>query len=437
MDLHIKGGNKTFNIETSIPGDKSIGHRSFIIGAIPKGEYKIYNFPFSEDCNTTLDTIKKLGVDVKEILEEDKKVLNVFSPGYENFNRNILEINANNSGTTARLILGLLSGTNVSTVITGDDSLSKRPMNRVLNPLISMGAKFECSNGYLPIKINNNNGINGIKYEMPVDSAQVKSAILIAGFFSNDNTIVIEKNKTRNHTEKMFKYLGSNINVNENKITISNSKLISKDIYVPGDPSTAAFLIVATIISKDSSILIKDVLLNKGRLKYVDILKNMGANIEIIEKGFKNEEPIGDIVAFSSNLSGITIEHSEIASIIDEIPILSVAAAFANGETIFENVEELKYKESNRIKAMEINLAKANIKTSLDNDYNFKVIGNNQDIESDVKFDSYNDHRIALASLVLAIKNKGNTLIKNYECTNISFPNSLKYFKPIINIEEM
>lgn len=437
MDICVYGSKKNWDISLTIPGDKSIGHRSLIIGCIPKGKYKIENFSFSKDCLTTLEIVKKLGVIVNEKFIDNKRILYVDSPGYANFNKEIGTVNCNNSGTTIRLISGLLCGANIKARLIGDDSLQNRPMKRVIDPLIRMNGNIESKNGKLPLLINKNAGLNGIEYNMTVPSAQVKSAILIAGFLASKKTVVTEFHKTRNHTEKLFKYLGANININDNKISIENSKIESKDIFVPGDPSSAAFLIGATILSEKSKMKLNNVLLNEGRLKYVDILKRMGANISINRAGILNEELIGDIYVESSNLNGIMVKSDEIPNIIDEIPILSVLAAFAKGNTLFENVEELKYKECDRVEAIIKNLQNMGIKSTIDAKYNLKIKPIDNIIEKNIEIDSYNDHRIALAFLVASIKNNGKTIIKNYECTDISFPKSLNYFKDVLKIEKM
>lgn len=437
MDICIYGSKKNWDISLTIPGDKSIGHRSLIIGCIPKGKYKIENFSFSKDCLTTLEIIKKLGVIVIEKIVDNNRVLYVDSPGYTNFNKDIGTVNCNNSGTTIRLISGLLCGANIKAILVGDDSLQNRPMKRIIEPLTLMNGHIESKNGKLPLLINKNDGLKGIEYNMTVPSAQVKSSILIAGFLASEKTIVTEFHKTRNHTEKLFKYLNANININNNKISIENSNIESKDIFVPGDPSSAAFLIGATILSEKSKMKLNNVLLNDGRLKYVDILKRMGANISINKTGFLNEELIGDIYVESSNLNGVTVKSDEIPNIIDEIPILSVLAAFAKGNTLFENVEELKYKECDRVEAIIKNLQNMGIESTIDGKYNLKIKPINNLIEKNIEIDSYNDHRIALAFLVAAIKNHGKTIIKNYECTDISFPKSLNYFKDVLKIEKM
>lgn len=429
MDLIIKGYKKFKDLVINVPGDKSIAHRSLIIGSIPKGNYNIYNFPFSEDCLSTVQCMKELGVSV--VLDEND--LSVTSPGYKNFNDKVEVLNVNNSGTAARLLSGLLSGCNIETTLIGDNSLSNRPMKRIVEPLKLMGANICCKDEKLPLKFKKNNGLKGIKYELPVASAQVKSCILIGGYLAKGRTEVIENIPTRDHTENMFKYLGCHIERKENTISIENSSMDSKDIFVPGDPSSAAFLIGATLLGENSSIKIENVLLNKGRIKYIEILKKMGGKITVNNKGYINEEPVGDIIVYSSDLNGIIVESKDIPSIIDEIPMLSVVAAFSSGKTVFKEIEELKYKECNRVEAIINNLKSLGIE-AYHNDNNIEILGLNDYIKKDAYINSYKDHRIALAFLIASMRNKGITTIGDYQCSNVSFPNSLMYFKNIINI---
>lgn len=432
MDIILKSVKSHWNLNVDIYGDKSIAHRSLIIGALPEGNFKIYNYPKGEDCITTINIMRELGV----LITEEKDYLKVNSPGYENFKKKVSTLNCNNSGTTTRLIAGLLAGCGIESKLIGDDSLMKRPMKRIVEPLKLMGAEIEDNLGKLPLIIKNKNKLNGISYELPVPSAQVKSAILIAGFLGEGNTTVIEKILTRDHTERMFKYLGAKIEKENKAITIKNSKIECKDIVIPGDPSSAAFLVGATLLSKDSSMIIKDVLLNEGRIKYIDILKKMGGKIEIIYKDKVNEEKIGDLIISSSDLKSVIVEKDEIPSIIDEIPMLSVLAAFIDGETIFKGIEELQHKETDRGKAIVLNLEKLGIKAEIKNN-NLYILGKNEYIEKNVEIETFKDHRIALAFLLSAFRNKGITTIKDYECTNISFPNSLKIFENILEIEKL
>lgn len=408
----------------NLPGDKSIAHRSLIIGSLAKGRYKIENFPRGLDCLATLDCVRKLGVSA----EMKENIIFVDSPGYESFNKYPGILDAKNSGTTVRLMSGVLAGCGIKTSFIGDESLSKRPMKRIIKPLEKMGAKIKSSEGLLPLKFEENSKLKAINYQMPVASAQVKSCLLIAGFLGEGETIIKEQSPTRDHSERMFKYINASINKEDNIIKIKNSELKCKDIYVPGDVSTAAFLIGTAIISNNCELVLENVLLNPGRKNYIDILKDMGASIEVYIKEKVNEEEIGTVKVKSSNIHGITISSERIPNIIDEIPILSVISAFAKGTTVFEEVDELKYKESNRIEAIIDNLKAFGVKSQYINS-SLIIYGDNDYIDAEVTVNPKKDHRIALSFLAMAAKNKGKTHIENFECTEISFPKAIDYFK--------
>jgi 3-phosphoshikimate 1-carboxyvinyltransferase len=429
VSIKIDGGKSKVKKIISLPGDKSIAHRSLIIGSLPKGEYKIKNFPNSLDCLATLECMKKIGIVAKKNSDE----IYISSPGYENFIKDIDEIDARNSGTTARLVSGLLSGNLIKCTLKGDSSLSNRPMERVITPLTLMGAKLEHSNNKLPLKFCTREKLNGIKYELPVASAQVKSCILIAGFLAKGKTEIIEKIQTRDHTERMFKYLGAKIQISKNKIVIENSPISCKDIFIPGDVSSAAFIIACVLLGSECEVTIMDVLLNRNRMQYLEILKLMGADIEITYKGKINEEEIGDIIARSSNLKGINITSEAIPAIIDEIPVIALLAAFSAGQTIIEGIEELKHKESDRVLAIVHNLKKLDVDCEVKNN-TLIINGEARFIDKNVEINSFNDHRIALAFLCSAMRNKRLVNIDNWECTEISFPGSINYFKEFLNI---
>lgn len=432
MKAVLKGCKANCDILTTVPGDKSVSHRSLIIGAIPKGLYTIENYAMSEDCKATIEVLKSLGVSI--VSHENKLLVN--SPGVYEFHKDVEILDCKNSGTTARLISGLICGANIKTKLIGDESLSKRPMARVIDPLEAMGGKIYDFKGTLPISFEQNMGLTSIEYELPVPSAQVKSAVLIAGFLSKGVTKLIEPIPTRDHTENLFKFLGAKIEKHGDEILIENSPIICKDIIVPADPSSASFLICAALLGQNIKLTVQNVLLNESRKAYIDILKAMGANIEIVGKGIVNNEPIGDLVVYSSKLKGVKVEQHIIPSIIDEIPVLSVVAAFAAGETVFQGVEELKVKESDRVEGIVKNLSKANLKaTYLNNNLiiqGFKVEGETS-VEESVSIETNNDHRIAMAFALLAMKLKATIIIDNWDCTEISFPDSKTYFSKFMN----
>ncbi len=424
---HKDGIKYTFS---SIPGDKSIAHRALIIGALPRGKYTIKNFPKNEDCIATMECMKKLGISI----ENSNTTLVVESPGYMNFTKSVAIMDCKNSGTTARLIMGLMSGAGIKGMITGDNSLRERPMKRVTDPLNLMGANIVSTEGKLPIIINSANGkMKAITYDMPVASAQVKSSIIIAGFLSKGETKVVEKIKTRDHTENIFKYLGASISIRGNEIYITNSPINSRDFTIPGDVSSAAFLIALCLLSKNSEITIKNVLLNERRSKYLCILKQMGAKVnwDIYEE--QCGENIGDISVKSSVLKAITIEREDTASIIDEVPVISVLAAFSEGTTIIKGVEELKHKESNRIEGIINNLKNIGIQCYYKHD-SIIIEGRDHYFSKDINIVTFKDHRIAMAFSAAAIRNSKNTIIEDWEYTSISFPECTNFFKLFLNI---
>ena len=427
----INGRKKHIRESFSLPGDKSIAHRALIIGSLGKGEFIINNFPNSFDCITTLESMKKFNVDISN----KGNFMFVRSPGYENFNRKLGVIDAKNSGTTARLLAGLVSGISGNAVMIGDESLSKRPMERVIVPLQAMGGKYKSNNGKMPIKFIGENLLKGINYTMPMSSAQVKSCILIAGFLSTGTTNIMEKSLTRDHTERMFNYLGADIKCIKKNIEIRNSPIYSRNINIPGDISSAAFLIGSAILSEDSEIKITDVLLNERRIKYLEVLKCMGADIEYSISSILNNEKQGDVIAKTSTLKPIIIQSEMLPSIIDEVPIIAVVASFCDGVSEIRGINELKYKESNRIMAITQNLNSCGIETIYDKENDKLIIyGKNRFLHDDFKIKSFNDHRIAMAFAAFSMRNLGSTLIDNWNCTSISFANSLDYFKKFFEI---
>lgn len=430
MKIGLKKKDRSIKKVFSLLGDKSIAHRSLIIGALGKGEYTIKNFPSNLDCLCTLRCMEKLGVKAK--VQNDEIIIN--SPGFENFNKDAGVLDAGNSGTTARLISGLLAGSKIKGTIDGDDSLRKRPMDRIIVPLRQMGAEINSNNNLLPLSFKRSKKLIGIEYNMPVASAQVKSSLLIAGFLSEGKTTIIEKQSTRDHTERMFKALGNNVEVNNLRISISNSNITVKDMVIPGDISSAAFVIGCALMHEDCNIKIENVLLNERRKKYLDILIRMNANIVYKVIKTENYEEVGYIIAKSSSLKGIAIEEDDIPNIIDEIPILAVLSCFAEGRTIFKGISELKFKESNRIKAIVDNLHECGIEVNYSDNY-MEITDNHEYLNKDIFINPFNDHRIAMAFTALACKNHKSTIINNWECTHISFPDFISILNEFFNVE--
>lgn len=403
----------------NVPGDKSISHRAVMFAAISDGVTEIDDFLLGDDCLSTINCFRQLGIDI-EIKE--KKVI-VHGKGLYGLNKPARILDVGNSGTTLRLMSGILAAQNFSCEITGDTSIQKRPMDRVSIPLSKMGANIEGK--YCPIKINGSN-LKAIEYELPVASAQVKSAILLAGLYAEGDTKVIEPISTRNHTEIMLNYLGGNIEKKNDTIICHPVKqLYAHNILIPGDISSAAYLMVAGLIRPNSEILITNVGINFTRTGIITALRDMGADIEILNKRNLCGDYVADICVKSSELVGTTIEGKIIPRLIDEIPILAVAACFANGTTIIKDAAELKVKESNRISAMTTELKKmdGDIKETEDG-----MIINGHKLKGST-VESYNDHRIAMSLAIAALGAEQETIINNAEIVDISFPNFYEHIK--------
>lgn len=421
MDIKIKPKQNIKGI-FSVPGDKSISHRAVMFGAISKGVTEIEGFLMGDDCLSTIKCFKQLGINIE--VNKDKVI--VYGKGLNGLNKpnNILDVG--NSGTTLRLITGLLSAQPFSCEITGDSSIQKRPMDRVINPLSKMGADIEGK--FCPIKINGKS-LKGIEYTLPVASAQVKSAIILASLYVDGITTIIEPEPTRDHTEIMLNYLGANIIKQNNKIICNPIKqLYSKNIIVPGDISSAAYFIVAGLIVPNSQILITNVGVNFTRTGIITALRDMGANIEILNKRNLCGDYVADISVKTSNLAGTTIEGKIIPRLIDEIPILAVVACFANGKTYIKDASELKVKESNRISTITNELKKmgANITETEDG----MIIEGGYPLKGST-VQSYNDHRIAMSLAIAGLLAEGETCIQNSECVDISFPQFYEYIQKL------
>lgn len=407
----------------SVPGDKSISHRAVMFGAIAEGTTEIEGFLMGDDCLSTIKCFRQLGIDIE--VNENKVI--VHGKGLYGLSKPDTILDVGNSGTTLRLITGLLAAQSFSCEITGDKSIQKRPMDRVITPLSQMGANIEGK--FCPIKINGSK-LKAIEYTLPVASAQVKSAILLASLYVDSQTCIIEPAPTRDHTEIMLNYLGANIQKDGNKI-ISNkvNQLYAKNIVVPADISSAAYFIVMGLIVPDSEILITDVGCNFTRTGIIDVLKDMKADISVLNERNVCGEVVADILVRTSELKSTTIGGSIIPRLIDEIPIIAVAACFAQGKTVIKDASELKVKESNRIKtiATELNKMGANIVETDDG----MIIEGGRNLKG-TTVESYNDHRVAMSLAVAALVADGNTTINNADCTDISFPDFFKYIDSLI-----
>ena len=422
--------------EVRCPGDKSISQRILIIGSLLNCDIKISGFLDAEDPNSTMKALNNLG----SLIKKDNDIVSI-NHRSKPFSNPSSFLDLGNSGTGMRLLTGFISGLNLEATLIGDDSLSKRPMSRVVDPLISMGKKISTNSGKAPIQIIGGSIKDNFEYVMPIASAQVKSSLMLASLSSGNSIKITESKITRDHTEKMIEYLGGSIEVSESSegkvIFLKNSKLSKISTYeVVGDFSSAAFIIVAALISKNSEVMIKNVGLNKTRSGLLEVLLKMNADIEIVNKSKICNEDCGDIIVKSSQLEGINVPNSIIPNIIDEIPILSVAASFADGQTTIKNAFELKVKESDRLHATSMGLKAMNIRHDLLDD-GLVINGTQDDVEIHEEIESFGDHRIAMSFLIAGLRSKNGVKVK--DCSNIetSFPNFSKTMNNLgMNINE-
>ncbi len=417
---------KSKNIKGELSGfpDKSISHRAIILSSMSKGTSKIVNLLNSEDVFNTINCFKSLEVNI--IKKNGEHI--VESQGFYSFSKKKDNFYMGNSGTSCRLISGVLAGIEGKiSIITGDESLIKRPMLRVIRPLELMEAKFTQRDNRLPLKIIGNQ-LKGINYQLDVPSAQVKSAILLGGLFAKGQTQIIETDLSRDHTENMMFNLGVNINIdfdgNKKIITLNNNQknLPPSEYFIPNDFSSASFFIALSIITENSKILIKKVNMNPLRTGFLKVLKEMGAKIEILNLKSLQGEVIGDLFVESSLLKGIKVDPNLVTSMIDELPILFIVSCFAEGITEFNNIEELRYKESDRVSSMTYNLKKLGVKLEENKD-SLKIYGVLKEIKGGIEVESFLDHRIAMSFLILGSKCKLPLKVKGCDSIATSFPN--------------
>ena len=419
-----------FNGIAKIPGDKSISHRSIIIPSIANGITEVNNLLKSEDVFKTINAFKSMGIKI----EEKNNILLIHGGGLHSLSKPINKIDLGNSGTSARLLIGLLSAQNFESSLIGDHSLSNRPMARIINPLVKMGANIESNNYKLPLIVKGKK-LKGITYELDIPSAQVKSGISLAALFLNDQTEIIEKHITRNHTEIMLKYFDANIEIKKidqnNHIYIKgNKELSSKNIYVPNDLSSAAFFIVAALINDNSQIEMKNINLNPTRDGFISAIIKMGGQIIIKNKKEVNGEIVGDIHVKHSKLKGCELDKDITKTMIDEFPILSIASSFANSPSIFKGLEELKIKESNRLDLIQHNLENCGIYCEINNNDLFIDPTKRSECKSNI-IKTNSDHRIAMAFAIMGTMLDINLKILNSEYINTSFPGFSKEINSI------
>ena len=399
-----------------IPGDKSISHRAVMFGSLAKGDTEITGFLRGDDCMSTISCFKKLGIDID--VTDDKVI--VHGKGLKGLSAPKETLDVGNSGTTIRLISGILSAQNFDSVLNGDASIQKRPMKRVINPLSLMGASIESTNdGYAPLTIHGSKP-KAIEYTMPVASAQVKSAILLASLFAEGTTVINEPVASRDHTEIMLNYFGADIKNNKGVITSSPvDELYGRNLEVPGDISSAAFFMVAGLVVPDSHIIIENVGINPTRTGIIDALQAMGGYVKVLNERKSGGELVGDIEVKTSHLKATTLEGSIIPRMIDEIPVFAVAALCAEGTTYVKDASELKVKESNRIATMSTELGKMGVTITETDDG--MIIEGNQKLKGSTVY-SHLDHRVAMSCAIAALIAEGNTAITDADCVGISFP---------------
>lgn len=399
--------------QIKVPGDKSISHRAVMLGSLANGVTEISGFLKGADCLSTIDCFRKMGIDI-DINGEN---VTVHGNGLRGLKKPDEMLYTGNSGTTTRLLCGILAGQNFDTSITGDASIQKRPMGRVVQPLSMMGAKIE--NEYCPLYITGTK-LHGIDYKMPVASAQVKTAIILAGLYADGETVIHEIEKSRDHTELMLSAMGADLTVDNLDITVKpTNDLTAVNVDVPGDISSAAFFLVLGAIMPNSQITVTNVGINPTRTGIINVLKDMGADITLENVHTSAGETVADITVRSSSLKGTTVGGDIIPRLIDELPIIAVAAVFADGQTVIKDAQELKVKETNRIRAVVDEFNKCGIDITETDDG--MIINGGKSIHG-ADFKTYGDHRMAMSLTVLAQLANGESTLDDSDCACVSYP---------------
>lgn len=399
--------------QIKVPGDKSISHRAVMLGSLANGVTEISGFLKGADCLSTIDCFRKMGIDI-DINGEN---VTVHGNGLRGLKKPDEMLYTGNSGTTTRLLCGILAGQNFDTSITGDASIQKRPMGRVVKPLSIMGAKIE--NEYCPLYITGTK-LHGIDYKMPVASAQVKTAIILAGLYADGETVIHEIEKSRDHTELMLSAMGADLTVDNLDITVKpTNDLTAVNVDVPGDISSAAFFLVLGAIMTNSQITVTNVGVNPTRTGIIDVLKDMGADITLENVHTSAGETVANITVRSSSLKGTTVGGDIIPRLIDELPIIAVAAVFADGQTVIKDAQELKVKETNRIRAVVDEFNKCGIDITETDDG--MIINGGKSIHG-ADFKTYGDHRMAMSLTVLAQLADSESTLDDSDCACVSYP---------------
>jgi len=425
LDLIVKPG-KALKGEILMPGDKSISHRSIMCAAIAKGSSVIRGFLKGEDCLATLDAFSKMGVNI----DQHEKEIVVHGVGLQGLKKPNADLYLGNSGTSMRLMSGLLCGQSFSSTLTGDASLSFRPMERIVTPLTTMGANISSGKGGCPpLEINPSEKLKAFSYELPIASAQVKSCLMFASLYADGPVVIKEKLQTRDHTELMFRKFGIDVSIEESEglkeiHVLPPKSMDATDINIPGDFSSAAFLILAALITPGSDLTLMNIGINKTRIALLEVLIEMGADIKL-SNVIHEYEHCADISIRASELKGITLNPKLVPNLIDEMPVLFIAAALAEGTTRIRGAEELRFKESDRLESMAKTLNLFGVKHKIFED-GIDIKGVDQ-FETDLPFnsgeiDSFGDHRIAMASIIGALRSKGSCKVKNCNNISTSFP---------------
>lgn len=407
---HLRG-------EVTVPGDKSISHRSVMFGSIAKGTTEIHNFLEGADCFSTISCFRKMGIQI----ERNNGIVTVHGKGLHGLQAPDSILDCGNSGTTTRLISGILVPQNFNVTLTGDASIQKRPMKRIMEPLSLMGADIRSlyDNGCAPLEIHGK-PLHGIHYHSNVASAQVKSAVLLAGLYADEKTSVTEPKLSRNHTELMLRFFGADLESNGTTATVKPAEeLYGNRIHVPGDISSSVYFVAAGLIIPNSEILIRNVGINPTRDGLIRVCRAMGADITLLNENHEYSEPTADILVRTSNLKGTVIEGDIIPTMIDELPTIALMACFAEGTTIIRDAAELKVKESNRIAIMVQNLTAmgADVEETEDG----MIIHGGKPLHGAV-IETKKDHRIAMTFAIAALAADGETEILDANCVDISYP---------------
>lgn len=402
----------------TVPGDKSISHRSVMFGALAEGTTRVTNFLRGADCLSTIDCFRRLGIEIEDRSEE----ILIHGKGLHGLTAPSSILDVGNSGTTTRLLSGILAGQPFTTELNGDASIQSRPMKRIMDPLTQMGARIESvkGNGCAPLLIRPSS-LHGIHYQSKVASAQVKSCILLAGLYADSPTSVTEPYLSRNHSEIMLRHFGAQVTSDGTTASIlPDPRLLAQDIEVPGDISSAAYFIAAALIVPDSEILIRNVGINPTRDGLLRVCRNMGADITLLNEHAGSGEPTADLLVRCSSLHETTVEGALIPTLIDELPVVAALACFAEGTTVIKDAQELKVKESNRIDVMAQNLTAMGAHVTATDDG--MIIEGGHPLHG-ARIDSRLDHRIAMTFAVTALASDGETEITGADCVQISYPN--------------